>query len=323
MNDDLLSSLQQAPDPAFAARLRQRLAQDAGRPEARQWPLRRAAIAAAVVLVVAGLFTVPAVRVSAESFLAMFRVANFVGVRIETRTVNTAAEAVDLPRLLGEQVQVVQEPGRPVNVGSVADASAAVHFTVAEPTDLPRDSRLTDIAVQAPGVVRITADVERLRDVLNALNIRDLDVPQELDGKIAVVRTGPVVRLGYAVRGLTFSVFQTTTPDIALPDGIDLAQLGEMALRISGMPRTDAHRFAQTIDWHSTVLVPIPPNAEQFRQVDVNGHQGLAVQSIPLGGSSQSVRHLSSVLWSTGTRVFAVQGTVPMGDLLATAISIK
>ena len=321
MNDDLLYSLQQAPDPAFAATLRRRLAQDHSAGDARPWRLRRAAAILLPMLVAAGLFTMPAVRASAESFLAMFRVANFVGVRMETRALTR--DAVDVPRLLGEQVQMVQDPGRPVNVTSVADASAAAHFTVAEPADLPRDSRLTDIAVQGAGVVRITADAERLRDALNVLGIRDLDVPQDLDGKVAMVRTGSVVRLGYAVRGLSFTVFQTTTPDIALPAGINLAQLGEMALRISGMPRVDAHNFAQTIDWHSTVLVPIPPNAQGFRQVDINGHQALLVQSIPFGTPTESQRRLTSLLWSTGSRVIAVQGTVPMGDIIEIALSIR
>ena len=323
MNDDLLYSLQQPPDPAYAAHLRQRLAHDTAHRDGRHWPLRRMAIAAAVVLVVGGLFTVPTVRASAESLLAMFRVANFVGVRMEPRTMKTDAAAVDLPRLLGEQVQLVQDPGRPVNVGSVADASAAAHFSVAEPAELPKDAQLTDIAVQGPGVVRVTADADRLRDALSALNIRDLEVPQALDGKVAVVRTGSVVRLGYALRTLSFSVFQTTTPDIALPSGIDLAELGEMALRISGMPRADAHQFAQTIDWHSTVLVPVPPNAEQFRQVDINGHQALIVQSVPVGTAQQSPRRLTSVLWSSGSKVFAVQGTLPMGDIMQVAKSIR
>jgi hypothetical protein len=322
MNNDLLYSLQQPPDPAFAAQLRQRLAHDPGRRDGHRWPLRRVAIAAAAVLIVSGLFTVPTVRASAESWLAKFRVANFIGLRMRTPALKTDA-AVDLPRLLGEQVQLVQDPGRPVNVASVADASAAAHFAVSEPANLPADARLTDIAVQAPGVVRITADAERLRDALNALNIRDLEVPPALDGKVAVVRTGSVVRLGYALRTLSFSIFQTTTPDIALPSGIDLAQLGEMALRMSGMPRADAHSFARTIDWHSTVLVPVPPNAEQFRQVDVNGHQGLMVQSVPIGTTSQSPRRLTSILWSTGSKVFAVQGTARMDDLLQVATSIR
>jgi hypothetical protein len=324
MNDDLLSALQQQPDARFVQTLHERLRHQSARPAtARARPVRRIATAVTAAAAVVVLFAMPAMRAYAESFLAMFRVANFVGVRMDTRTLQDDARAVDLSRLLGEQVQFVQDPGRPVNVTSVAAASAAAHFTVAEPTDIPRETRHTEIAVQGAGVVRITADSERLRDLLDALNIRDLAVPQDLDGKVAVVRTGPVVRLGYSVRGLSFNVLQTTTPDIALPGGIDLAQLGEMALRISGMPRIDAHRFAQTIDWHSTVLVPVPPNAEQFRQVDVNGHQGLMVQSIPLGTPERSQRRLSSLLWSTGSRVFAVQGTVPGGDVLQIANSIR
>src|SRR5262250_3321102 len=85
MNDDFLDSLRREPDPAFAAWLQADLKRSdtAAVPARARWPLAKVAAAIAIVAIVAGMFTVPAVRVSAQSFLALFRVVNFVAVRVD------------------------------------------------------------------------------------------------------------------------------------------------------------------------------------------------------------------------------------------------
>src|SRR5437868_3945329 len=86
MNEELLYSLQQQPDPAFARTLRDRLQRDpVSRRAHRAWPIRQLGMAAAVVLVVGGLFLSPGMRASAESFLSLFRVVNFVAVPVSSQ----------------------------------------------------------------------------------------------------------------------------------------------------------------------------------------------------------------------------------------------
>ena len=74
---------------------------------------------------------------------------------------------------------------------------------------------------------------------------------------------------------------QSRSPEVSLPPGADLAQLGEIGLRILGLDATEAHRFAGSIDWHSTFLVPVPAKEAEFRQVQVNGHPALLVTAKP------------------------------------------
>ena len=322
MNEDLLYSLRRDPDVAFASRLRARLAQQtaaAGR--GRQWRLRRLLAAAATVALLAGLFSVPAVRASAESFLALFRVVNFVAVPLGMRnTAGRTEQQLDLPRLLSENVQVLQEPGAPINVLSADAAGQAAGFPVKQPSYLPEYFSIGSYEVEGPRAVRVIADVERLRDILNTLGIRDLEVPQELNGRTAEVHTGYVVVLGYNGRSgrRIATLMQTPAPEVSMPVGTNLPLLGEIALRILGVQSAEAHKMALAIDWNSTMLVPVPPNATSFRQVDINGRQGVVIDAQAPNGAGRSI-----VLWSGGGRVFALEGLVGSGDLLQMAMSVR
>jgi hypothetical protein len=314
MNEDLLYALRQPPDPAFARTLEGRLRNGDNVSRARRaWPtLRRLAMAAAVVLVIAGLFSVRSVRAYADSFLALFRVVNFVAVPVSSNTVATLTnEQLDLPRLIGEQVQVLQEPGAPLPVVSVADASSVAGFQVLQPLYMPTGMTLDGMVVKGAGAARVVIDAARVNDVLHALSITDIEIPPELTGQTAYVSTSPMVRIDYRTStGIPVSLMQAKPPQVQLPASLDLARLGEIALRVLGMPADDAHRFAQSIDWSTTLLVPIPPGATAFQQLNVNGHQGLMVERQAVRNSAGAItaKPEMMILWSTGDRVFGLTG---------------
>jgi hypothetical protein len=305
MNEDLLYTLRQQPDETFARTLRERLRRsDAALPVRRSWPLRRLAIAAAAIIVIGALSSVPGVRAYADSFLSLFRVVNFVAVPVSSRNaVTLTSEQLNLPRLLSEHVQVLQEPGDPVTVASPIAASGSVGFTVAQPSFVPDTIRLDRTTITGPRALRATIDAPRLNDILNALAITDLQIPAELDGQIIYVNASPVVRLEYRYQdgGPAATLMQALPPQVQMPRSLDLPRLGEIALRVLGMPGDDAHRLARTIDWTSTFLVPIPPDAASFRQIDIGGRTGILIEA------SQPRRRVL-ILWSTGDRVFALEG---------------
>ena len=64
-----------------------------------------------------------------------------------------------------------------------------------------------------------------------------------------------------------------------MPTGLDLARVGEIGLRIAGLSPSEAHRFAQSVDWHGTLVVPVPADVSSFSEVSVHGHKGLLVET--------------------------------------------
>ena len=70
---------------------------------------------------------------------------------------------------------------------------------------------------------------------------------------------------------------QGISPDVALPDGVDLAELGEAALRLLGMEASQAQALSESIDWSTTLVFPIPTDVDQVRQITIDGTDGLLI----------------------------------------------
>jgi hypothetical protein len=154
--------------------------------------------------------------------------------------------------------------------------------------------------------------------VMDALGISDLTVPQGLDGQVVDVRVPPVVTIRYDHSGRRTRLVQARTPQVTLPQGIDLRALGEIGLRILGMEAAEAKQFAQAIDWNTTLLVPVPPNASSFRQVNINGHLGVVIQHQPPKGALTNM-----IIWSTPDRVLVLMSTQEWEQVLAMATSVS
>jgi hypothetical protein len=318
--DGWLHALRSEPSPLFKAQLRERLrAQEPSADSRRDLP-RRALAAAAAVMVMAILVSVPAVRASVAQFVSLFRVINVVAVPVDSsRIERLKAGDLQIGALIGEHVQVVQDPGAPVNVASFADAAAAAGTTLATPQWLPDSTQVIETAVMGERVMRVTADSRRLQQVMDALGIDDLTVPAGLDGHVVNVRVPPVVMIRYDHQnGRRTRLFQARTPQLTLPGSIDPRALGEIGLRILGLPPAEAKQFAAAIDWHTTLVVPVPPNASSFQQVEVGGHRGVLIQHQPREQSPTS-----TIVWSTPERVFALVSIQHVAEAMAMATSVR
>ena len=344
MHDEVLSSLRREPPPEFAEHLRTRLRGAETAPAVRRarWPLLKIAASIAAAAVTGALLMVPAVRASAESLLARFRVVNFVAVGVDEDRIETLrSEAVNLPDIVGEHVQVLQEPTPPVPMVSAAQAGAAAGITVRLPAWLPPEVELTDIAMTGPGLVRVRADSPRLEQLMDLLGIDDLEVPSGLNGRVADIRIPSIVRVRYQVKCENCAraeFIQAKSPEITLPEGVDLQLLGEIGLRILGLPAVEARQFAQSIDWRSTVLVPVPWGATSFKQVAINGNPGIAIErdvaaddrsdapgagAIRRGTGAARTMRDSVVLWSGDGMVFGLRGDFQTETFLRMAYTIR
>jgi hypothetical protein len=117
---------------------------------------------------------------------------------------------------------------------------------------------------------------------------------------------------------------QANSPEVTLPTGVDLAQLGEIGLRILGLDPAEARRMASTIDWTSTLVVPVPSNASSFREVTVHGQRGLLVTTNgDPAGTPNGRRAGAIVMWTEGDRVFALAGNLDSMELMQMAESVR
>src|SRR5689334_11618772 len=258
MDDRFLKDARQEPRPEFARSLRERLrAQEHEAQVRRASPARWTPVFAGVaaVLLAVGLFSIPAVRVSAQAFLDLFRVRNFAAVTVDpARLQQIRNQTLDVESILGEP-ETIQDPGPMRAFTSAMDAASATGYPLKQAPVVNGFTPDTTF-VRGESRKRLHVNTTRLRGLLTSLAIDDVTLPPALDGAEVNVHVQPVARTVYKWKDRRISLLQTPSPELSLPPGIDATQLGEIGLRIAGLNPDEARKFAQSVDWHSTMLVP-------------------------------------------------------------------
>ncbi|HEV2700386.1 MAG TPA: hypothetical protein VGV09_02060 [Steroidobacteraceae bacterium] len=323
MDDEFMYLGVRKPRPALLREVRERLRglEETRRAPRSRWGLRLLACAASLALVVS-LSVVPSMRVGAQAFLDLFRVVNFVALRVPNEHFADRAreQGLDLPRMLAEQIKVLKAPSPPVSVASPEEAGMQAGMRVLVPTWLPADLHAQAPQVVGERAVSVTVSSQKLQRVEAAFGIDDLPVPGGIDGKTADIYTHPAVLMLYTGDHRQVQLVESRQPQVSLPEGLDLARLAEIGLRVIGMNSADAYQFAQQIDWRTTLVVPVPADAFDLQQVDVQGSHGLLIRRrVVINGAEVGQAQL---LWSTADAVFALSGGAPQ-ELLNMARSMQ
>ncbi|HET7498195.1 MAG TPA: hypothetical protein VFM00_07825 [Candidatus Eisenbacteria bacterium] len=326
MDDRMLHEYRRDPDPRFARDLRERLRRQEGRRSPVAGRVVRLAALAAGVALVAALFTIPSVRVSAQSFLELFRVRRFAAVPFsESRfeTLRSLEQGKDHGLLVLDKEETVLDPGPMRYVPSREAASPEAGFAVSAPSYLPEGLVADSVFVEGAGAMRLSVSEAKLRSVLQRLDLNDVEVPTGLDGRWIEVKKPPVVFQKFrSPRNGRAMLVQARSPEVSVPAGWDVERLAEIGLRVLGLDTGEARRIARSTDWRSTLLVPVPMNVSTFRQVTVRGQSGLLITTSTRGQDGRR-REGAMLMWTQGERVFCLQGNLSGRDLMQMAESVS
>lgn len=322
MDDRFLNELRRDPDPRFARELRERLrSRERAEGGSRRHVARWVAVAGTLAIVTA-LFTVPSVRVSAEALLDLFRVRHFAAVKFnESRFEALRSMGEQHEMLVLERAETLRDPGPARPVPSREAASPQVGFSVGAPGFLPEGLTADSIFVTGEGAMRLTVSESKLRALLDRLDLREVKVPEGLDGRAIEVRKPPMVVQKFRSSKRRVALVQSRSPEVSVPAGWDVERLAEIGLRILGLDAGEARRIARSTDWRSTLLVPVPMNASTFRQVTIHGQPGLLVTTT--GSPAGDGRLHRVLLWTEGDRVFCIQGDLSDQNMVQMAESVS
>jgi hypothetical protein len=329
MDDQFMLGAWRRPRPDFVRQVRERLdKQDLEMAVIHQpRPALRATAYAAAVLVVVGAFALPSVRAAAAAFLDLFRVVNFAPVAVNPERVKelaTRGQGLDLKSLLGDSVQVLKQSGPPQQVADAQAAGAAAGIPVRMPAWLPPGMAPERFDVAGENATRITVNAQNLNGILDAVGVSDLRVPPEADGQSVTLSVPPIVSVAFGDQRSNKAVLhQARQPAASFPAGADLTTFAEIGLRVLGLERGEAHRFAQNVDWRTTLLVPVPVNAAGFKQVDVQGNQGVLIEMNRPATNGDRGGPRAQLMWSSGGSIFVLIGNIPAQQLFAMAQSVQ
>jgi hypothetical protein len=277
----------------------------------------------AVIVILALVIAIPGTRALADQLLNLFRVqtvtvvpVDFTGMQQLTGN-NTIGSQIS--ELLSESITMDRKPGAPVTAPDAAQASKLAGFTVR----LPQALSPARISVEKGAAFTLTVDRQKAQALLDAAGRSDLVLPQSIDGAEISVNipagvsvaygncpepregdSGMELGMGSAGRKYAGCVMlaEIPSPTVKAPADVDVAGLAQIGLEFTGMSPEQAASFVKTVDWTSSLVVPIPKNAATYEQVTVDGVTGTLIQR-PADDAPQY-----ALIWVKDGIIYAIAG---------------
>ncbi len=273
------------------------------------------------LVIVVGLFSLAPIRALAADFLGLFRVETFVTVQITGERIEQLSGLMEQGMGFGEITMVGE--GAVAEAASLEEAAAQAGFTPVVPSGYGDP---LSILVSDPQSATFTPDVAAMRDVYTALGLDPALIPDNIDGEVFTFTLPVGVTALYAGQdGTQFALTQVPSPTVDGPEDVDLQQLGEALLQLLGMSAEEAERLSESIDWTTTLVVPIPQNLASVREVEIGGVTGLAFEASD-SGDPDGGNHVKGggIVWQKNGYVFALSSdSIATPTLIAIAESLN
>jgi len=305
---------------------------------------------AVVALMVASLVSLNPVRSWAQRVLAMLRVQKIQVVTIDPNTLMSSSEPDSRPyklfnQFVADNVVVTMDPGKPDIVSNLASAAQLTGYPIRVIGSLgtPRS-----VEVNGETAFQMTINRDRVTTLLDEIGRTDIHIPESANGaliavhipKIAIsmygdcpVRHGDVTsnsqsraealagrkaeRMADTKDTNCTYLIQAPSPTVSVPPDLNMSEIAEAALELAGMSPAEARSFCQTVDWFSTLVVPIPRNSSSYDTVTVDGVEGtLITETLPQGDRY-------SLLWIKNGVIHSLAGHGNASDALTLAASLR
>lgn len=257
-------------------------------------PLIRFGLPALLILTM--IIAIPGARAFAGELLGLFRVQQVTVVSIDPTGMEqlNGSFGNQISALISDSVTITKEPTDPVEVSDANEASQLTGFTVR----LPQDATPSRISVMSGSAFTLTVDRTKAQALLEEAGRSDLVLPDSIDGAEISVNIPSSVSVGYGTcpspsgdeeefegsgsPGRRYAdcviLAEIPSPIVTTPPDVDVAQLAQIALEFTGMTSDQAATFTDTVDWTSTLVVPIPRNAATYEEIAVDGVTGTLIQ---------------------------------------------
>ncbi|MFZ6031648.1 MAG: anti-sigma factor family protein [Chloroflexota bacterium] len=300
--------------------------------------LRPAWGALAIVLALAIALSFPQVRATASSFLGLFRVQQIAVIPIDGEAASEKMSALDRS-LMEDLFEGGHEEtlGESIANASVEEASAAAGIAVRLPENMTPES----ISVEPGMRMTLPIDQPTLQALFDELGF-EIDIPKEADGATITGEIQPVVFASFNCRMVEegtiasdtgnpsyskemttgnqcANLIQVASPTIDAPIGLDITALGEGYLQLLGMSPEEAKNFSQTVDWATTLVIPMPQNgSSSYENVTVEGVEGVLLRESTWEEDGHYI-----LIWSKNGVVYALADKGTNAEALALANSLQ
>jgi hypothetical protein len=241
-----------------------------------------------------------------------------------------------LQKTISDSVVVTKQPE---DVRIVPNLSAAAQLAGFRVRTLPDLSGPQRVQISSEVAFHMTLDRDRLVSVLDEIGRADIQIPEAVEGATISVHIPKTVFSVYGDCGHRFRkhgrsgedeakdlpapelesnctlLMQAPSPTVTVPPNLNMSDIAEAGLQLAGMGAGEAHALCQTIDWTSTLVIPVPRDSASSRPVYVDGVEGTLIQMPRENGYN--------LLWTKNGIIYSLSGKGTMNDALALAASLR
>jgi hypothetical protein len=257
----------------------------------KNWLKHPAWIAASLVVIMAVSLIFPPVRALASDLLGLFRVEQVKVISFDPALLQQMdgmqGNEDQMKQFMEKNIIAVQD-GEFTQVDQLDQAADLAGFT----PRLPGQSELVSLGVMGTSQYEIKIDAALWNSILQGLGQESALISTELDGEVISVLVPAAVTAGLGDCGemtqendLTptelgdcIVLVEMPSPEVSMPDGLDVPKLAEAMLQLTGMSPDEARAFSQSVDWATTLVLPIPSGeGVSSRDIAVDGVTGTLV----------------------------------------------
>lgn len=295
-----------------------------------------AGVGAVIVIVILSLLS--PVRSLAATFFASLRIPKPQAVSVDVSAFSGANGNRTLQQMISQMLSSKTNVTENEDDATAADKDAATKlagFAVQLPAarkDSPK------IIVQGGHAVDMSVDRAKLQQIFDEAGRHDLVLPSNLDGAPVTLKIPRSVRAQYGncpVPPSTISgqidgppppsadnsdcliATEGPTSIVNSPAGLDVQQLVEIGLELSGMSPNQTQQFLKNVDWKSTLSLAMPRFMRSFETVQINGAQGVLVNTLGRRGPTYML------IWVRDGMAYSLTGYASATDAAALAHSLQ
>lgn len=291
---------------------------------------------AALVIIMAAL--APA-RSLGQRVLAMLRIEKVAVVPVDFNLSPGPNTQALVRQVISSDITVTLSPGKPQTAANAAQASTMAGFQVRISPTGPNGEGAPRIGVLGEQSYVMTLDQSRLQGILDSLGRNNLQLPASINGqtiavhipKMALIRYGACPSQRHqdpgsaeepapganAQSGCT-TLIEAPSPIVSVPPDLNVNQLVEVGLEAAGMSPAQASSVSHSIDWKSTLAVPIPTRVSSYVKESVDGVEGDLILSNGARGRPAEYE----LIWVKNGVIYSIHGYGDSNRALALAGSL-
>ena len=225
---------------------------------------------------------------------------------------------------VSESVEEIKKPGPTRTAGSVQQASEWAKLDLRLPAGRVDEPLLKVIDSSA---FQMKVDLIRVERMIDVIGGSDIEIPERLDGATVRVDIFEMATAAYGgCWGETFEkevgcfqLAQTRAPTVVTTPQLDLAEIAKLGLQVAGMSSEDAAAITGSIDWTSTLVIPVPKHKMRQQRIEVDGVEGVVMVEEVAGDGPMEY----AILWVKNGVTYGLNGYGDWGLGLQAANSLE